>query len=235
MKFFSLSPSPLRPFRHVLPLALGLLSGAACSDEEAAPAPQPSFGIAVASIDGNAPDGEVPLACTGLLAVTVSITTTIDTIPFLLRPANACGASKRCGYVRVEALDSEGDALTHVDSATSTGLLELDASQRSAIAKLRVSLISGVDQTVIVNKDLTEVTALAEPTFALATDCDEPMGGGGAGGQSGSAGASGEGGNGGSGAGTGGAPEAGAGGAAAGASSDVGGAPGDQGGAGGTP
>jgi hypothetical protein len=69
MKFLSLSPSLLRHSASLFLglLTLGLLAATACSDDEAAPAPVPVFGIAVASIDGSAPDGEVAIDCNGQL------------------------------------------------------------------------------------------------------------------------------------------------------------------------
>jgi hypothetical protein len=174
--FASLTP---RLLRRSVPLLLGLLAAAACSEDEEAPAPQPDFGIAVASLDGTAPDSAVQLQCNGTLAVAVSLSTSIERIDFILRPRHACGASKRCGYVRVEGLDGSGSPIVQVETVTTTGLLELDPTSREALAQVRVTLISGVDQKPIVNADGTEVSQVISPRFMVPSDCpvDEGMGG----------------------------------------------------------
>jgi hypothetical protein len=194
--FASSSPALLRRSAYLL---LGLLVAAACSDDEEAPAPQPDFTIAVATLDGKSPDEEVTLQCRGELAVTVGITTSIERVDFILRPRHACGSSKRCGYVRVEGLDDSDNSLVQVETVTTTGLLQLDATSREQLRRVRVTLISGVDQKPIVNADGSEVSQVVGPSFALVTDCpiDEGaggQGGAGAGGQSaGGAGAGGQG------------------------------------------
>ena len=223
--------------RRSAPLFLALLLVGACSDDEVAPAPQPDFSVAVATLDGLPPDGDVPLHCDGKLAVAVGITTSIERVDFILRPFGACSASKRCGFVRVEALDADDQLLQKVDSATNTGLLDLDEAARLALTQIRVSLISGVDRELILNKDKTEVSAVVSPSFIQPSGCAPEDGGGGQGGGGGQAGETAVGGAGG--AGTGGAagaenvpdPLGGAG--AGGEPSDVGGA--GAGGAGGAP
>jgi hypothetical protein len=129
----------------------------------------------------------VPLQCNGKLAVAVSLSTSIERVEFILRPRHACGASKRCGYVRVEGLDGSGDPLVQVDTVTTTGLLELEPASRELLAQVRVTLISGVDQKAIVNADGTEVSQVISPTFTVLGDCpvDEGMGGQGGGGAGG--------------------------------------------------
>jgi hypothetical protein len=227
--FASSTPALLRRSAGLL---LGLLVAVACSDDEEAPAPQPDFTVAVANIDGKAPD-DVTLPCSGQLAVAVDITTSIDPIRFTLRPRHACGSSKRCGYVRVEGLDENEQALTQVETVTTTGLLQVDAASREQLRKVRVTLISGVDQKPIVNADGSEVSQVVDLTVTLATDCPVDAGMGGAGG----AAAGGAGGVDALGGASGADALGGAGGAVGGGSSDAGagGATGESGGAGGEP
>jgi hypothetical protein len=168
--------------RRSASVLLGLLTAAACGEDEEAPAPQPDFAIAVSNIDGKAPDEQVTVRCDGKLAVAVSITSSIENIEFVLRPRHVCGSSKRCGYVRVEGLDASAQVLSYVDTVTTAGVLELDANERELLSQIRVSLISGVDQKPVLNADLSEVTAVVEPSFTPEADCPGNVGAGGQGG-----------------------------------------------------
>jgi hypothetical protein len=178
-------------------LALALAVVGACSDDEEAPAPQPDFAVAVSSLDGLEPDQAVELQCDGKLVVAVAISTSIENVNFLLRPAGACSTSKRCGYVRVEALSASDELLGRAETTTTAAVLPLPLDRLAEVATLRATLMSGVDKTPIVNKDGTEVSAsVSPPGFAVRSDCPEPegsAGAGGAGGQGGAAGASGAG------------------------------------------
>ena len=214
-------------FRRLAALGLfGLLAVSACGDDEAVPVPQPDFGVSVITLDGAAPEEPLELRCDGTLAVAVAISTSIDNIPFTLSPANACGASRRCGYVRVEGLSADDEVLGQADSVTTVAVLELDAEQRPLLASIRVSLISGVDQTPLLLKDGSEVASVVTPSITLREDCAPPDGSGGAGGQGGEASLGGAGGQGG-------APGAGGVGGATEPVSGAGGTPAEAGGAGG--
>ncbi len=228
MKLSSPKPSPSPSLRLLSAALLTLAAAAACGDDEAPPAPQPDFGVRIASLDGASPEA-VTLRCDGTLAVAVAITTSIDKVTFKLSPADACGQSKRCGYVRVEGLNASGEVLSQVDSVTTQAVLELASDERDELARIRVSLIRGLDQTTLINQDGAEVTSEITPDIALEPDCDAAPGAGGQGG----AGAGGEGGlgEGGLGGAAAGAPSGGAGGAGG---SETAGAPG-LGGEGGQP
>lgn len=185
----ALTPS----FRRVACLGLfGLFAVSACSDDEVVPAPQPELGVSVQTLDGYSPEGPVALRCDGTLAVSVALSTSIENVGFVLSPANACGKSTRCGYIRVEALSAADDVLTQVDSVTTVGVLELALEQRAELAAVRVRLISGVDQTPILMKDGTEVASMVTPTFTLQEDCPaaDGSGGGGQGGEASDGGSS---------------------------------------------
>jgi hypothetical protein len=203
----TLTPRFSRPLPRRLPwllLALGL-AGACSSSDDDAPAKPTVYDVQITAIDGADPDGEVPLRCdhrdgTALstLAVSVRVTSSPEN-QFTLRPLHACGSSKRCGFVRVEALAEDDTSLAQADTATASGVLELSASELPQLTQLKVSLIRGLDGEPVVNPDETEVVAVVTPTFVLpAEPCvDEASGGAGQGGAgSGGAGLGGAGGDG---------------------------------------
>jgi hypothetical protein len=164
---------------RLLAAALGTLAlGGACSSDEAPPPTPITFSVEVTTLDGQAPDEAVELRCDGSLAVAVATTPIELGRQFLLRPAHACGASTRCGYVRIEGLDDAGEVVATVDTATTEGVLTLDLA--SLPSQIRVSLIRGVDQKPLLNPDKTEVTGSVTPSFVVPT-CAEVPGGGGAG------------------------------------------------------
>jgi hypothetical protein len=197
--------------RRCAALTLTLAAIGACSDDEEAPAPQPEFSLAVTSLDGRDPAEAVELSCDGNLVVAVAISTSIKSIPFTLRPAGACGTSKRCGYLRVEALAAGDELLGRAETTTSAAVLPLPLERLDDVAAVRATLMSGVDKTPILNKDGSEVsTSVSLTSLTVQGDCPEPGGSAGAGGAAGQGGAAG---NGGAGAGP---IEGGAGGAASG-------------------
>jgi hypothetical protein len=195
--------------RRCAALALALTVVGACSEDEEAPAPQPDFGVSVSSLDGLDPDTAVELSCDGKLVVTVALSSTIPNVQFLLRPAGACGAtSKRCGYVRIEALSASDELIARADTTTTAAVLPLPLERLAEIAELRATLMSGVDKTPVLNKDGTDVSsAVSPPSFSVRSDCPEPGGSAGEGGAAGQGGAAGAGG---AGAGSGPGPEGGA-------------------------
>jgi hypothetical protein len=199
-----MKPTPIATYftpsllRRYAALALALTVVGACSDDEEAPAPQPDFSVAVSSLDGLAPDQAVELQCDGKVVVAVAISSSIDDIQFTLRPAGACGSSKRCGYVRVEALGSDDELLGRTETTTTAAVLPLPLDRLAEVKTLRATLMSGVDKTPIVNKDGTQVTASVSPeSFTVRSDCPDPAGGAGEGGAAGQGGAGGAGGVGG--------------------------------------
>lgn len=182
----------------------------ACSSDDAAPEAPTTFGVEVLTLDGHAPDGDVTLRCDrggpfdavggagtagasdavarpsvfSTLAVGVGLTPDEPATRFVLRPANACGSSTRCGFVRIEGLDDEGGVLTSVDTATSEGLLTLDLEHLPA--QIRVSLIRGLDRKPLQNPDQTDVVTVVTPNLVAPSDCSaELIGTGGAGGAGG--------------------------------------------------
>jgi hypothetical protein len=193
------------PLSRLLVTALsGLAICNACSSDAAAPAAPITFGIEVTSLDGHGVDEDVLLRCDhggpgdsaaavafSTLAVTVALSPTEAARKFVLRPANACGASKRCGFVRIEALNAAADVLAQTDTVTTEGVLKLDLEQLPDLKQVRVSLILGVDQKPLQNPDKAEVNSVVTPTFVVPTDCVAPPSGG-AGGDSSAGGAGGD-------------------------------------------
>lgn len=179
--------------RLLLASLLALPLSAACGDDEASQEAPVDFSIAIAKLDGHDPEEQVSLRCDNTLAVLVTISASDPKAIFTLRPANACGESTRCGYVHLEALDSEGGVLSSVDSVTTEGVLRLPPERAAELAQVRAKLIRGLDQKVVTQQDGSEVTDAVSPTFIEATDCPETGGEGGAGGQGGAAGAGGSG------------------------------------------
>jgi hypothetical protein len=186
--------------RCLLTALLSLSVAGACSSSSDAPATPITFNVAVTTLDGKAPTETVQLRCDhedgkalSTLAVAFAITTTPEN-NFVLRPANACGTSTRCGYARIRGLSATGEVLASVDTATTAGVLELDGLRLAEVAKIEVSLFRGLDQQPLLNPDNTEVTAAVSPTFVAPSECaDENLGTGGAGsGGAGGAGAGGE-------------------------------------------
>jgi hypothetical protein len=188
----------------------------ACSDDEAAPAEPTVFSVEIADLEGD--DGVASPRCDGTLAVTVRIS---PAALFKLRPLHACGSSSSCGYVRAEALTSDGEVLAQATSVTTTALLRIEPTRLPELAGVRASLIRGADGEVVTNSDGGEVSVQVEPTVTLPEGCDDLGAGGAANGGAANGGAA----NGG--AANGGAANGGAGGQA--------GAPGELGGAGGAP
>ena len=175
----------------------------ACSSDTAAPAVPITFGIEVTSLDGHAVDQAVALRCDhggpgaaaapdafSTLAVGVALTPTEPGRNFVLSPANACGKSQRCGFVRIEALDATGSVLAQTDTVTTEGVLELGLTQLPDLTQIRVNLIRGVDLTPLQNPDKSAVNSVVTPTFVVPADCGAPPTG--AGGQSSSGGAGGD-------------------------------------------
>lgn len=183
-----LTPTLLRRCAALL-LALGVMG--ACSEDEEAPAPQPDFAIAVSSLDGLSPEAPIVLQCDGKLVVAVSLSSSIEKIQFTLRPAGACGtSSKRCGYVRVEALGGDSELLGSADTATTSAVLPLPLERLADVTQLRATLMSGVDKTPILDTEGNAVSAtITSPGISVRGDCEEPVGSGGQGGQAGQGGA----------------------------------------------
>ena len=186
-------PFPRRPAQRLLFAALLSLSLAgACNGSSDAPSTPITFDVEVATLDGNPPTGSVTLRCDhpgGNALSTLAVSVTITSTPadnFVLRPANACGASTRCGYVRIRALGADDQVLGKVDTATTSGVLELDPTRLSEVAKIQVSLIRGLDQQPLLNPDGSAVTAVVSPSFVAPGECaDEVPGAGGASGAGG--------------------------------------------------
>ena len=206
--FRLLKPSP----RWLLAAVGCLPLGNACSSDNATPEAATTFGVEVVSLDGQAPNGSVNLRCDrggptdataaagagggggdatdgaaspgvfSTLSVVLALTPTDLTTHFVLRPANACGSSTRCGYIHIEGLDAAGHVLGRVDTATSEGVLQLDLQQLPT--QIRVSLIRGVDQKPLQNPDGTPVAVVVTPSFVAPSACGEDVtGSGGAGGE----------------------------------------------------
>jgi hypothetical protein len=151
----------------------------ACGDDEETAAPPVDLALSITALDGSEPDATAPLRCDGTLAVQVVIEPAQS---FTLRPRNACGVSSRCGYVHVEALDSDGERLASVDSVTTVGLLELPADALPRLARIDATLLRGVDGEPVLNADKSEVSTSIAVSRAAPEDCEPMMGSGGAGG-----------------------------------------------------
>ena len=199
----------LKPSSRLLVAALGCLPlGNACSSDSTTPEATTTFGVEVVSLDGQAPNGSVNVRCDrggpaantaapgaggasdgapsagafSTLRVVLSLTPTDPALLFVLRPANACGSSTRCGYIHIEGLDAAGGVLSSVDTATSEGVLQLDLQQLPT--RVRVSLIRGIDRKPLQNPDGTDVAVEVTPTFVAPSACAEDVpGSGGAGGE----------------------------------------------------
>ena len=204
----------VKPTSRLLVAALCCLPlGPACSSEDAVPETPTTFSVEVLLLDGQAPAGEISLRCdrggpgnaasgagTGgasddaarpavfsTLAVSVALEPADDPArSFVLRPANACGSSARCGFVRIEGLDDAGRVLTSVDTATREGVLTLDLENLPV--EIRVSLIRGTDRRPLQNPDQTDVMTVVTANLVAPSDCSaEVIGTGGAGGAGGDA------------------------------------------------
>lgn len=206
--------SSLRLFPSYSRLLIAALTclplGSACSDDEAAPAKPITFGIEISKLDGHSTDENVNLRCDqggpsdasagagGAAPVTSAFSTLVVSVTlspkepstrFILRPANACGASKRCGYVRIQGLDDSGNVVASVDTVTTEGVLQLKFD--ALPTQLRATLINGVNQETLKNPDQTEVTTSISPSFVVPTECGQPPSSGGAGGALGDGGSGG--------------------------------------------
>ncbi len=207
-----MNPSSLRfssPVSRLLVATLSCLAiGNACSSDAAAPAAPITFGIEVTLLDGHGVDQAVGIRCDhggpgagaardafSTLAVTVALTPPPEaTRKFVLSPANACGTSTRCGFVRFQALNAAGDVLAQTDSVTTEGVLKVGAEQLPALSQIRVSLIRGVDLQPLQNPDQAAVESIVKPSFIVPSDCVAlpPTGVGGAGGETSTGAAGGE-------------------------------------------
>lgn len=156
-----------------------------------------SFSIAITSLDHSTNLDSVTLRCdhqSGTALSTLAVGVTVTSVPadeFVLRPANACGASTRCGYIRIQGLTAAGEVLAQVDTVTLEGVLDLPIARITELSKIEAIIINGVDQKPLPNPDHSAVTDSIQPQFVVPTGCmDEPVGGsGGAGGEAGAGGA----------------------------------------------
>lgn len=183
-----MNPSFLRlssPVSRLLFAGLAAIGvGNACSSDSAAPAAPITFGVEISLLDGHAVDEPVALRCDhggadvaavadafSTLAVSVSLTPLEAGRNFVLSPANACGTSTRCGFIRIEALDATGAVLSVADTVTTEGVLKLALEQLPELAQVRATLIRGVDRAPLYNPDKTVVENLVSPTFVVPSDC----------------------------------------------------------------
>ncbi|HYQ16476.1 MAG TPA: hypothetical protein VEQ58_11985 [Polyangiaceae bacterium] len=176
--------------------ALGCLCfGGACNNDGDTTLAPIDYQIDIVSLDSTDPTQDIALRCDGTLAVAVAISP-VGVDEFVLRPANSCGVSPRCGYVHIDGLAEDGSVLegASVDTATSEGVLTLSAEQLPQLSQIRVALMRGVDQKPVLKLDQTPVESVAQPHFIAPSDCDALVGEGGAGGQGGGAGQAGQGG-----------------------------------------
>jgi hypothetical protein len=163
--------------RLLLAAACCLPFGDACSSSDSNAAVLVPVGVTVTTINDLAPAESIALGCDDLsLAVVVSITPA-DT--FLLRPPRYCGTALQCGYLRLEALASDGTTLASVDTATDIGVIQLSAEQVASVTQLRASLLRGVDDAVVKDADGHNTVAIS---LQAPADCDVAARGG-AGGQ----------------------------------------------------
>lgn len=157
--------------------------GGACGSDDAAPTVPATYTVSITQLDGK-PVSPAALHCDGTLAVTVKIESD-PADQFLLRPANACGTSARCGYVHIEALNADGAVLAQVDTVTVQGLLKL-GDDLNDVTQIRAALWHGTDQTPLVNPDGKEVEQVVSVDT---TQCPDGMPGAGGAGGAGSGGA----------------------------------------------
>lgn len=183
----SFLPSPPRVHRLLLACLLAIPLSSACGDDEPV-TPPPDLTLSISALDGLPTDTTEPLRCDGLL-VQLEIT---PPRAFTLRPPNACGTSPRCGYVRFEALDADGDVLASVDTVTTVGLLEPPPEALERLSQIRATLLRGTDQEPVQNTDASEVSTSVGVKRPPPAACDAPpSGGAGAGGAPSNAGAGG--------------------------------------------
>lgn len=178
-----MNPLSLRSLTLLQKLLLASLAslplGAACSTSDSAPPTPVEITLTITGIEGPKIVEPIRLRCDGTLAVNVSITT-VPADAFILRPARACASSSRCGYVHLEALDADGNALASVDTATTGGLLRLPTDSLAAVSQITARLLRGIDDEPVLNPDKTEVTAGVSPSFQLTENCPGQSGAGGA-------------------------------------------------------
>jgi len=163
--------------------------GSACGSDDAAPTVPATYTVTITELDDK-PVSAAELRCDGTLAVTVHVEN--DTSEqFLLRPANACATSPRCGYVHIEALNADGAVLAQVDTLARVdppkelnefsveGLLKL-GNALDEVTQIRAALWHGTDQTPVVNADGKDAEQVVNVDT---TQCaDGTIGAGGAGG-----------------------------------------------------
>lgn len=186
---------PFHPYLRLLlacACALPLVSAACSNDDDSGDTAVADYAVTITSIDDDDSD-EVALRCDGTLAVEVAISTSDASVPFILKPAYACGTSTRCGYVHLEALGADDAVLATVDSATLAGVLRLPADAEPVT--IRATLLSGVDREPLKNPDGEVITTSEQPSFVAASGCEvEGMGGAGGSGAGGEGGMPSEGG-----------------------------------------
>lgn len=176
-RLFRISFHPYLRLLLACACALPLVSAACSNDDDSGDTAVADYAVTITSIDDDDSD-EVALRCDGTLAVEVAISTSDASVPFILKPAYACGTSTRCGYVHLEALGADDAVLATVDSATLAGVLRLPADAEPVT--IRATLLSGVDREPLKNRAGDVVTSSERPTFVAASGCEvEGMGGAG--------------------------------------------------------
>jgi len=158
---------------------LGAAIAPGCGSDAPSTEAPVTLGVSITSIDGKGSDEPVLLHCDGTIAVQVTLSADPDERRFVLRPARACGTSGRCGYVRLEALDSADQALAVVDTATTAGVLQLSSDDLARVTQIRAGLRRGIDDEPVINPDQAEVTTIATPTFVPPSTCPVSRGAGG--------------------------------------------------------
>jgi hypothetical protein len=177
--------------------ALGALAfSGACGSDDAAPVTPVNYVPHIRQLDGSELGDSVGLLCDGTLAVSVQILrkhfddeadeadqpVEVENA-FVLRPANACGSASRCGYIRLEAFDGDGNLLATTDTATTAGVLTFDpATLPTDPVELHATLIHGYDQTKFVNPDSEIATTESSVTLTPTAEPCVDDGAGGAGG-----------------------------------------------------
>ncbi len=187
---------PTHPYLRLLlasACALPLVNAACSNEDDSGDTVVADYAVTITSIGDGAVSDDVALRCDGTVAVEVAISTSDASVPFILKPAYACGTSTRCGYVHLEALDADDSVLATVDTATLAGVLRLPAG--APPVTLRATLLSGVDREPLKNPDGEVITTSEQPSFVAASGCEvEGMGGAGGSGAGGEGGMPSEGG-----------------------------------------
>ncbi|HSC89587.1 MAG TPA: hypothetical protein VLC09_20030 [Polyangiaceae bacterium] len=183
--FSTLRSHRLRACLWGLPLAFACNSSSD-GDEGTSTDPTLEFlGASSGAADVEADASSIQLGCDGKLSVHVGPRDSVgEFVNYRIRPPKYCGETDPCGYLRVAALDADGQELVHADGSSVDVLLQFATDYADTATQLRVELISSYtfEPVEVDDKPLRTTWDLA---ITAAEDCSAGLGGGGAGGAGG--------------------------------------------------